>query len=117
MLRATFMGCALMLLVLLASATAEQLDFGFENLVANNVQIPLNFSDNYQLACDGISRSISPASQVFYPGAVLAFRSTSSHCPTFRLILRFAPFRRRYRTLGKLKFSDICVLREAWHSR
>lgn len=42
-----------MLLVLLASATAEQLDFGFENLVTNNVQIPLNFSDNYQVACDG----------------------------------------------------------------
>ena len=117
MLRATFMGCALMLLVLLASATAEQLDFGFENLVANNVQIPLNFSDNYQLACDGISRSISPASQVFYPGAVFAFLSSSNHCPTSGLILRFAPIRRRYRTLGKLKFSDICVLREAWDSR
>ena len=50
------MGCALMLPALLASVTAEQLDFGFENLVADNVQIPLNFSDNYQLVCDGISR-------------------------------------------------------------
>ena len=87
MLRATFMGCALMLPALLASVTAEKLYFGFENLVTNNVQIPLNLSDNYQLVCDGISRSISPASQVFYPGAVLAFLPSSDHRPTPELVL------------------------------
>jgi hypothetical protein len=76
MLRAAFLGCVLILPAapaLFASATARQLDFEFENLFANNVQIPLNHSDNYQSVCHGISRSISPASQIFFPGAVLAF--------------------------------------------
>jgi hypothetical protein len=71
MLRAAFLGCALTLPVL--SASAGQLDFGFENLVADNVQIPLNHSDKYQSVCHSISRNISPASQVFFPGSVLAF--------------------------------------------
>ena len=85
MLRATFLGGALILPALFSSATAEQLHFGFENLVPNNVQIPLNLS-NYQLACDSISRNISPASQVFYPGAVLAFLSSSDYCLTSELL-------------------------------
>jgi hypothetical protein len=73
MLRVTFLGCVLILPALFASAFAEELDFGAENLFANIAQIPLNHSDNYQPVCHGISRSISPASQVFLPGAVLAF--------------------------------------------
>jgi hypothetical protein len=82
MLRAAFLGCTFILPALFASATlaAGELDFEFETLVANNVQIPLNISDDYQYVCHSISRSISPASQVFYPGAVLAFLSYSIHC-------------------------------------
>jgi hypothetical protein len=73
MLRAAFLGYAPILSVIFASATAGQLDFVFENLVANNVQVPLNHSGDYHSICHGISRGISPASQVFYPGAVLVF--------------------------------------------
>lgn len=81
MLRVNFLGCVLILPALFASAFAGELDFGAENLVANTVQIPLNHSDNYQPVCYGISRSLSPASQVFYPGAVFAFsfRTTARH--------------------------------------
>ncbi len=79
MLRAAFLGCALVLPVLFASAIPGQLDFGAENvrIVAENAQIPLG--DDYQLVCHGISRSISPASQVFYPGAVFALLSELLH--------------------------------------
>jgi hypothetical protein len=93
MLRAAFLGCTLILPALFASATVGELDFEFENLVANNVQIPLNISDNYRSICNGISRSISPESQVFYPGAVLTFLSNSNHCPSPMITLRFTPIR------------------------
>jgi hypothetical protein len=73
MIRAAFLGCVLIFPSLFASPTAAQLDFEFENLVANNVQIPLNLSDDYQPVCHGISRSISPASQVFFPSALPFF--------------------------------------------
>ncbi|KAN0139380.1 hypothetical protein V8E53_002881 [Lactarius tabidus] len=67
--RVTSLGRALILPALFASAFAGELDFEFENLVANNVQIPWNHSDNnYQLDCHGIAR-ISPASQVFFPNS------------------------------------------------
>jgi len=66
MLRAAFLGCALILPALFASANTEELDFGAERLVADTVQIPFGQHD-YRLVCDGISRGISPASQVFYP--------------------------------------------------
>ena len=70
MLRAAFfLGCALILPALFASG---QLDSGFENLVTNTVQIPLNHSDNYHFVCQSISLSISPASQVFFPGAAVS---------------------------------------------
>jgi hypothetical protein len=117
MLRAAFLGCTFILPALFASAIAGELDFEFETLVANNVQIPLNISDDYQYVCHSISRSISPASQVFYPGAVLAFLSYSKHYPSPLLIFRFSPIRGRYRSLGQLEFTDIRMLREAWHSR
>ena len=71
MLRGTFLGYALLLPALFASAIAGQL----ENTVADNVQIPLGHHDDYRLVCHGISRNISPASQVFYPGALFAFLS------------------------------------------
>lgn len=81
--RAAFLGCALILLALFILATVAQP--GFENLVANNVQVTLNDSDSdYQTVCHGISRRISPASQVFYPGAVLAF----FHVGTIAQLLR-----------------------------
>ena len=68
MLRAAFLGCALILLALALDTAAHP---GLENLAANNVQITLNDSDrNYQTVCYDISRRISPASQVFFPGAV-----------------------------------------------
>ena len=71
MLRVAFLGCALILPALFASAIAGQL----ENTVANDAQIPLGHHDDYQLVCHGISRNISPASQVFYPGDAFAFLS------------------------------------------
>ena len=74
MFRAAFLGCALILPALFASVMSGQLDFGPVNTIADNPQIPLGHHD-YQLVCQGISRSISPASQVFYPGAAFAFLS------------------------------------------
>lgn len=74
MLRATFLGCALIVPAFFASAALGQLDFGAENVVAENAQIPLGHHD-YRLACHSISRSISPASQVFSPGAVFSLLS------------------------------------------
>ena len=71
MLRAAFLGCALIIPTLFASAIAGQL----ENTFADNAQIPLDHHDDYRLVCNGISRSISPASQVFYPGTVFSFLS------------------------------------------
>jgi hypothetical protein len=113
MLRVTFLGCVLIFPTLFASAFAGELDFGAENFVANIVQIPLNHSDNYQPVCHGISRNISPALQVFYPGAVFAFLSEKSLMST----LRFPSIRGRHHTLGQLEFTDICMLRAAWLSR
>jgi hypothetical protein len=115
MLRVAFLGRALILPVLFTSAFAGQLDFEFENLVSNNVQIALNHSDRYQVVCQSISLTISPASQVFYPGAVLALFQTYylSHMLTFR----FSPVRGRHRSLGQLELTDICVLRPARHSK
>ena len=71
MLRASFLGYALIFPTLFASAIAGQLDFGAENLVAENAQLPLGYSD-YRLVCHSIARSISPASQVFAPGAMFS---------------------------------------------
>ena len=73
MLGVSLLGCVLILPAFFASAVAGELDFEAENLFANTVQIPLNYSDHYQPVCHGISRSLSPASQVFYPGAVFVF--------------------------------------------
>ncbi|KAN0139139.1 FAD-binding domain containing protein [Lactarius tabidus] len=67
MLSSAVLGFTFILPALFTSATAGKLDFELETLVTNNVQIPLNHSDNYQSICHGISRSISPASQVFFP--------------------------------------------------
>ena len=67
------MGCAILLPALFASAVAGQLNFGPENSAADIAQVPLSHHDSYRLVCHGISRSISPASQVFYPGTVFPF--------------------------------------------
>ena len=77
MLRDALLGCAFILPTVLGSAFAGQfeLDFGAENLVAKAVQIPFNHSDSYRLLCYDISRSISPVSQVLYPGSTYAFLS------------------------------------------
>ncbi|KAF8260165.1 FAD-binding domain-containing protein [Lactarius quietus] len=67
MLWAAFLGRAIILPTLFASAITAQLEFGTESLVADNPQSPLGHHDDYRLICHGLSRSISPASQVFYP--------------------------------------------------
>lgn len=77
MLRATLLGWAITLPVLFASAVAGQLDFGDQNVVSESAQIPLG-DKGYQLVCASISRSISPASQVFYPGTVFPLLSVLS---------------------------------------
>ena len=68
MLKAAFLGRALILPALFAPAIAWQPDFGPMNIIIDNAQIPLGQHD-YRLVCNGISRSISPASEVFFPGA------------------------------------------------
>ena len=73
MLKAAFLSCALILPALFASVVVGQLDFGAKNLVADNAQLPL--SKDYRQVCYSIARSISPASQVFPPGAVFALLS------------------------------------------
>ena len=75
MLRAAFLGCALILPSLFAPFVSGQRDLGTENVVAENAQIPLGHIDDFRLPCISISRGISPASQVFPSGAVLAFLS------------------------------------------
>ena len=75
MLRAVFLSCALILPALFASAIAGQLDCGAENALADNAQIPLDHPrdhDDHRLVCHSLSQSLSPASQVFHPGAVFA---------------------------------------------
>ncbi|KAF8260166.1 FAD-binding domain-containing protein [Lactarius quietus] len=71
MLGAAFLGRALILSTLFASSVTGtgQLDFGAESLVTDNAQSLLGHHDDYRLICHGISRTISPASQVFYPGS------------------------------------------------
>jgi hypothetical protein len=75
MLRVAFLSYTLILPALFAPAVAGQLDFGAENLnlVAENAQLPLG--QDYRLVCHSIARSISPASQVFPPGAVFTLLS------------------------------------------
>jgi hypothetical protein len=75
MLRVAILGSALVLPHLFASAFA-QLDFRGQNIVSENGQIPLSHHGIYGLVCNGISRNaISPALQVFSPGAVSAWFS------------------------------------------
>lgn len=74
MLRATFLGWAITLPVLFASVFAAQLEFGDQNVVSENAQIPVG-SNDYRLVCASIAHSISPASQVFYPGTVFPLLS------------------------------------------
>ena len=91
MLKAAFLSCALILPALFAPAIAWQPDYGPMNIIIDNVQIPLGQHD-YRLACDDISRSmsrsISPASEVFYPGTVVSFLSLSTaHCVVSQALL------------------------------
>ena len=109
MLRAVFLGYALLLPALSASAITGQL----ENSVANNAQIPLGHHDDYRLVCHGISHSISPASQVFYPRAVFAFLQLG--ILPLMLTLRHNPICGRYGSLVQFELTDISVLRAAWH--
>jgi hypothetical protein len=68
MLRAAFLGYALVLLALLTAAAQGQFDFGSDDPISEHGQTPL--THDYQLTCETIAMSISPASQVFYPGVV-----------------------------------------------
>jgi|ERR1700761_4327107 len=101
MLRAAVLGCALILSAFFALTNAGQLDFGPENTVAANAQIPLSHHDNYRLVCHGISRSISPASQVFYPGAVFAF--ISEPLPTTYVDPQILPNSRKTSLIGSTR--------------
>ena len=108
MLKAVFLSRALILHALFASAIS---DFGAENTV---VQLPLRH--DARLVCHGISHNISPASQVFYPGAVLlSFAGLLLTSTTY--VPRVSPICGRYLSLGQLELTDIHVLRAAWHSR
>jgi hypothetical protein len=65
---------------LFASAFAGPFDCRAENVVAENVQIPLGHQNaDYRLVCHSIARSISPASQVFSPGTVFTLFSVLLH--------------------------------------
>jgi hypothetical protein len=109
MLRTVFLGCALP--ALFASAIT---DFGAENAVVENAQLPLRH--DARLVCHGISRSISPASQVFYPGAVLlSFAELLLTSTTY--VPRVSPICGRHLSLGQLELTDIHVFCAAWHSR
>jgi hypothetical protein len=67
---------ALVLPSLFALAFAGPFDCRAENVVAENVQIPLGHQNaDYRLVCHSIARSISPASQVFSPGTVFTLFS------------------------------------------
>ena len=94
MLRAAFLGCALLLPALFASSIAEQL----ENTIADNAQIPLAHHDDYRPVCHGISRSVSPASQVFFPGAV--FVSLSGPFPIAYVGPQILPSSRKIWLIG-----------------
>jgi hypothetical protein len=73
MLRVAFLGCALVLPPLFASALTWPWESRAENVIAENAQIHLGRQyDDHRLVCNSVSRNISPASQVFYPGAVVA---------------------------------------------
>jgi hypothetical protein len=114
MLKAAFLGCALILHALFAPAIAWQPDFGPMNIIIDNTQIPLGQHD-YQLVCHGLSRSISPSSEVFFPGALVSF---SNIVPLLTVCLhRHSSIRRRHHTLDQLDFGDIHVLRATWDSR
>jgi hypothetical protein len=82
----------------------------------DNTQIPLGHHD-YRLVCESISRRISPASQIFYPGAVFAFLFFQNHFSALMLTLRCSPIRGRYGSLDELELTDIRVLCAARHSR
>lgn len=75
MLRAVFLGCALILPALFA---AGQLDSEAESLVVENVQIPWGQPNNYRPICHDIARNIMPTSQAFSQGAVFAVLSVRS---------------------------------------
>ncbi|KAI0251538.1 FAD-binding domain-containing protein [Lactifluus subvellereus] len=67
MLGVAFLGCALILPALLTATAQGQLDFGPDDPITEHAQIPL--TRDYKLTCETIAVSISPASQVFYPGS------------------------------------------------
>jgi hypothetical protein len=116
MVKAAFLGCALILPTLFAPAIAWQPDLGPMNIIIDNTQIPLGQHD-YRLVCHGLSRSILPASEVFFPGSVVSFfisePMSTAHC----VAPRHSSIRRRHYTLDQLDFGDIHVLCAAWHSR
>ena len=64
MLRASILGRAL----ILAGAVQGQLIFGLGNLAAGYSFVQSPLADGYNATCERIAMSISPASQVFYPG-------------------------------------------------
>ncbi|KAI0298412.1 hypothetical protein B0F90DRAFT_1862245 [Multifurca ochricompacta] len=70
MLKAAFMGCVLIIARVLHDRSVFDFDQGLEDedlATVRNAQHP--FADGYITTCENIVRSISPSSQLFYPGS------------------------------------------------
>lgn len=68
MLRAVFLGCALILPAFLTTTVQGQVDFSYVD-PTEHVQTAL--ARDYRPVCEAIASSLSPASHVFYPGESL----------------------------------------------
>jgi hypothetical protein len=107
-----FLGCAL--LSSLAAVMLDQSTFAFEGPTALGAQRVLE--DGYRTTCRNIAKSVSPASQVFYPGMSLssfAQRGGEGRDSTiyhkFR-VSRIARVQCRHFSLGQHQLSGICML-------
>jgi hypothetical protein len=68
MLRAVFLGCALIFPALLTTTAQRQVEF---SCVDPTEHAQTTLAHDYRLVCEAIATSVSPASQVFYPGESL----------------------------------------------
>jgi hypothetical protein len=112
-LKAALLGCTF----LAATAAAqEQLYFGAEDqCVTEHAQPSLN--SDFQLACESIAKSISPASQVFFPGGFSSLLGPSSILNLKSFLVRYAGIQGGYVPLVQLEQSNCNVLRASWKSR
>ena len=107
-LKASLLGCTLPAAM---AAAQGQLYFGAEDSFAtrhHDVQTPLN--RDFRLTCEALANTISPVSQVFFPGKF------SSLClPVFffskSFLVRHAGISGGYLPLGQFEYSSSNVLR------